>query len=108
MATLAEAARHLFLDEAEFLELVENGVIERNADGSFDLPSARTTGLATLAEVASHVCLDEAEFLELVENGVIERNADGSFDLEVVRESYLRHLRIIAGEVGGIKLPWRQ
>jgi hypothetical protein len=46
--------------------------------------------------------------LELVENGVIERNADGSFDLEVVRESYLRHLRIIAGEVGGIKLPWRQ
>lgn len=41
MATLAEAARHVYLDEVKFSELVDNGVVERNADGSFDLEAVR-------------------------------------------------------------------
>lgn len=97
--TSAEAAAHLGIDEAEFLRLVERGIIKRTSTGVDRDPA--TVG-ATLSEAARHINLSEDQFLKLIRAGVIappayvERKIYSARDLDLLRANYLRHLRLLA------------
>ena len=53
MATIAQAANHLFLEERRFRELVDAGAISRAARGSYDLNQVREQYIRNLREVAA-------------------------------------------------------
>lgn len=53
MATIAEAARHLFLSERRLKELIDQGVIGRADRGSYSLDGVRENYLKHMREVAA-------------------------------------------------------
>lgn len=53
MATAAQCAEHLFLKPRRFHELLEQGILTRQARGSYDLAAIREQYLAHLLEVAA-------------------------------------------------------
>jgi len=53
MATIAQTAAHLLLDERRFRELVDKGTISRAARGSYDLDQVRGEYIKNLREVAA-------------------------------------------------------
>lgn len=53
MATIAEAARHIFLGERRFFELLDDNVIERRPPGEYDLDRVRETYVLHLRKVAA-------------------------------------------------------
>lgn len=52
MATAAQCAEHLYLKPRRFHELLEQGILTRQARGSYDLAAIRAQYLAHLLEVA--------------------------------------------------------
>ena len=53
MATLAQAAAHLFISPTRFRQLVDSGAIERQPAGAYDLDKVREAAFAQLRAVAS-------------------------------------------------------
>lgn len=53
MATVAEAAAHLFLSERRFYELLDKGVVDRAGPGAYDLDVVREQYIANLQDVAA-------------------------------------------------------
>ena len=53
MATIAEAASHVCLEERRFRQLVDNGVISKSARGAYDLDKVRREYIANLRQVAA-------------------------------------------------------
>lgn len=53
MATIGEAAAHLFMDERTFRKIVDEGVIQRAGRGSYDLDQVREEYIRHIREVAS-------------------------------------------------------
>ena len=53
MATIAEAASHVCLEERRFRQLVDNGVISKSARGAYDLDKVRREYIENLRQVAS-------------------------------------------------------
>lgn len=53
MATIGEAAAHLFMDERTFRKIVDEGVIGRAARGAYDLDRVREEYVRHIREVAA-------------------------------------------------------
>ena len=53
MATIAEAASHVCLEERRFRQLVDNGVISKSARGAYDLDKVRREYIENLRQVAA-------------------------------------------------------